>query len=56
MLDELKQAGVNVAGFDERSTWSLRAVAVNGPFEVRIMRGVMRVLWRCRTGDMCTCE
>ena len=35
MLEELKRAGVDVAGFDERSTWSLRAVEVQGPFEVR---------------------
>ncbi|KAM0706803.1 hypothetical protein Q7P35_006133 [Cladosporium inversicolor] len=36
VLEELKQAGVDVAGFDRRSTWSLRAVEVNGPFEVRV--------------------
>jgi len=35
VLQELKSAGVGVAGFDERSTWSLRAVEVNGPFEIR---------------------
>lgn len=36
VLDELKKAGVDVAGFDRRSTWSLRAVEVNGPFEIRV--------------------
>lgn len=36
VLEELKQAGVNVAGVDRRSTWSLRAVEVNGPFEIRV--------------------
>ena len=36
VLEELKQAGINVAGFDRRSTWSLRTVEVNGPFEVRV--------------------
>jgi hypothetical protein len=35
VLDELKKLGVNLEGFDRRSTWSLRAVEVNGPFEVR---------------------
>lgn len=35
-LEELKRAGVDVAGFDRRSTWSLRAVEVNGPFEIRV--------------------
>lgn len=36
MLEELKKVGVNVAGVDRRSTWSLRAVEVNGPFEIRV--------------------
>ena len=36
VLEELKKAGVNVAGVDRRSTWSLRAVEVNGPFEIRV--------------------
>lgn len=36
MLEELKQAGVDVSGFERRSTWSLRAVEVNGPFEIRV--------------------
>mgnify|MGYP007100417708 CR=1 FL=1 len=25
-----------VEGFDRRATWSLRAVEVNGPFEIRV--------------------
>lgn len=36
VVDDLKKLGVNVEGFDRRSTWSLRAVEVNGPFEVRV--------------------
>ena len=36
VLDELKKGGANVAGFDEKSTWSLRTVEVNGPFEIRV--------------------
>jgi hypothetical protein len=36
VLDELKKLGANVEGFDRRSTWSLRAVEVNGPFEIRV--------------------
>lgn len=36
MLAELERRGVVLKGFDERSTWSLRAVEVNGPFEVRV--------------------
>jgi hypothetical protein len=38
-LDDLQKSGVEVAGFDERSTWSLRAVEVSGPFEIRIDAG-----------------
>jgi hypothetical protein len=36
VLEELKRSGIDVAGFDERSTWSLRAVEVSGPFEIRV--------------------
>lgn len=36
LLEKLKQAGVDVKEFDRRSTWSLRAVEVNGPFEIRV--------------------
>jgi hypothetical protein len=38
-LEELEKEGVEVAGFDERSTWSLRAVEVSGPFEIRVDAG-----------------
>ena len=36
MLEEMKKMGVRVEGFDRRATWSLRAVEVNGPFEIRV--------------------
>ncbi|GAB7335258.1 hypothetical protein MBLNU13_g07669t1 [Cladosporium sp. NU13] len=36
VLEELKKAGVDVKGVDRRSTWSLRAFEVNGPFENRV--------------------
>lgn len=36
VLEELKKAVVSVSGYDRRSTWSLRAVEVNGPFEIRV--------------------
>lgn len=39
VLQVLKQRGVDLTGFDERCTWSLRAVEVKGPFEVRVDEG-----------------
>jgi hypothetical protein len=39
VLEDLGRRGVDVAGFDERSTWSLRAVPVSEPFEIRLDEG-----------------
>jgi hypothetical protein len=39
VLMDLRSYGIDVAGFDERSTWSLRAVPVKGPFEIRVDAG-----------------
>lgn len=37
VLEDLRLAfGVDATGFDERSTWALRAVEVSGPFEIRV--------------------
>lgn len=36
VLEDLESYAVDVAGFDERSTWSLRVVEVDGPFEIRV--------------------
>lgn len=36
VLEGVKKMGVEVEGFDRRATWSLRAVEVNGPFEIRV--------------------